>query len=161
REEVTRLGLRNKNGKPLSINGLSVLLKNRFYVGVIPINKTGETFRGIHTPIVTAVLFERAQDVLQGRCAPKTKKHFFLFRRMLRCAHCGYTMSGELQKGRVYYSCHTPGCLTTGIREDQIERQIATRFRDVELTQEEASAVESEVIKVSASSIQERDALLH
>jgi site-specific DNA recombinase len=159
RQEVTRLGLRNRVGKPLSHHGISTLLKNPFYIGIMRIDITNETFQGVHTPIVSTLLFKRVQAVLQGRYAPKTQKHFFLFRRMLRCAHCAYTLSGERQKGHVYYSCHTPACPTTGVREEYIEERIANAFQAVTLTEQEAPAVEQEIRTLTASWAEQLDAL--
>ena len=150
REEVTRFGLRNRAGKPLSLNGLSTILNNPFYIGIIRIEKTNETFAGAHTPLISSALFNRAQEVLRRRCAPKTKKHFFLFRRILRCAHCGYCLTGELQKGHIYYSCHTSRCLTTGVREEFIDSRIADAFRGASFTEDEAEALGPEIDKAAS-----------
>src|SRR6266404_7025516 len=51
--EMFRRGLRNHNGGPVTINGLVTILKNKFYIGLMPIQKTGQTFEGSHEPFVT------------------------------------------------------------------------------------------------------------
>ncbi|MBZ0148587.1 MAG: recombinase family protein [Pseudorhodoplanes sp.] len=149
--EVTRLGLRNRFAKPLSLNGLSTILNNPFYAGVIRIRATNETFAGVHAPIIGTELFRRVQDILRGRYAPKAKKHSFLFRRLLRCANCGYSLTGERQKGHVYYSCHTAHCLTTGVREERVDEQIAMVFQLASMTDEEVRALEPEIDRLASS----------
>jgi hypothetical protein len=36
---------------------------------------------------------------------------------------------GEMQKGRVYYRCHTQNCPVTSVREDAVHGEIAPRVR--------------------------------
>ena len=45
REELGRRGLRNKKGGMLSLTGMSVLLQNPFYTGLMRIRKTNQSFR--------------------------------------------------------------------------------------------------------------------
>src|SRR5215213_9484330 len=72
-DKMYELGLRNKNGKKITINGLSSILHNLFYTGVIEIEKTGEVFAGIHQPIVSKKLFDEAQAVFEGKNVKKQK----------------------------------------------------------------------------------------
>src|SRR2546426_6988675 len=57
RREMTRMGLRNRNGNKVTRTGMSVLLNNPFYMGIIKLRKTSETFRGAHQPLITKSLF--------------------------------------------------------------------------------------------------------
>jgi site-specific DNA recombinase len=123
-EELDRRGLRNKKGGLLSLNGISVLLQNPFYVGLMRIKKTNELFPGNHPPLVSKALFDRVQQVLQGKTVDRQTRHNFTFRRMIRCT-CSYSLIGEMQKGHVYYRCHTSQCPTTSIREEDVEAKIA------------------------------------
>jgi len=134
REELAKLGLRNRRGGPVSLNGLSVMLRNPFYIGLIRLRRTGETFPGGHEPIVRKVLFERVQDVLAGKVNARTICHDFLFRKLLACAHCGYSLIGERQKGRVYYRCHTRRCPTTTVREDVVDGAVKAAFTPLRFT---------------------------
>src|SRR5262249_50073602 len=65
--KMYKLGLRNKKGGKITDNGFSVMLKNPFYIGLIRIRKTGETFQGRHQPLVSKYLFDRVQDVISGK----------------------------------------------------------------------------------------------
>jgi len=99
-EEMYRLGLRNRNGKRVTKNRLSSILNNPFYIGLIRLKLSGETFSGVHQPIITKSLFDRVQAVLSEKFNGKIQKHYFLFRRLLTCKHCGYSVIGETHKGR-------------------------------------------------------------
>jgi site-specific DNA recombinase len=109
-EEMFRLGLRNRNGGRVTRTGLSVLLNSPFYMGLIRLRRTGETFLGSHPPLISKSLFDRVQKILEGRFNTRTQKHDFLLRRLFTCKLCGYSLIGEMQKGHVYYRCHSKDC---------------------------------------------------
>ena len=132
--EAGKLGLESLNGNPISRNSLSIMLNNPFYMGLIHIKRNGKTFKGLHEPIISATLFKRVQAVLQGKNIKKTLTHDFLFRRLLTCEHCLKTLTGERQKGRVYYRCHTGGCLTKGIREDAVDSAIMSQLSPLQFS---------------------------
>lgn len=122
--EMHRRGLRNKRGGRVTRNGMSTLLNNPFYLGLIRIKRTGETFPGVHPPLIHKSLFDRVQALLRGRVCTRVGRHQFLFRRLIACRHCGYSLIGERQKGHVYYRCQTKTCPTTGIREEAAEAEV-------------------------------------
>ncbi len=127
--EMHRLGLRNRNGGRVSKTGLSTLLNNPFYLGVMRIRKTAESFVGTHEPLISKALFNRVQAVLTGKVNAQTQRHAYAFRRLLTCARCEYSLIGERQKGRVYYRCHTAHDPRTTIREDTATTEVQ-RFLD-------------------------------
>jgi len=135
--KLTDLGLRTRTGSPMSVNGASKMLRNPFYFGLIRIKVNGETFRGAHAPIITKSLFDRVQERLDGKKRTRGWKHDFLFRRLLKCLHCGMTLIGELQKGHRYYRCHNQACPATCVREDVIAEGFRATLRSVELSKEE------------------------
>lgn len=122
--ELFRLGLRNRAGRKVSQNGFSTLLNNPFYIGLIRLRRTGETFAGAHTPLITKSLFDRVRQVLTGKFNTPTLRHEFLFRRMLMCRHCRYSLIGELQKGHVYYRCQSKDCPRPCIREETADEAL-------------------------------------
>lgn len=124
-KEAEIMGLTNRRGGKLSRSGLSTILNNTFYIGIICIKSTDETFQGNHEPLVSTRLFQRVQSILQGKTNTKIQKYDFLFRRMIQCQLCGYSIVGERQKGHVYYRCHTKNCPTTGVREERVEATVA------------------------------------
>lgn len=155
-DELGRRGLRNKRGGRLTLNGISVLLQNPFYVGLMRIKKTNQVFQGNHLPLVSKSLFDRVQHILQGKRVDFQTRHNFTFRRMVRCAPCGYSLIGELQKGHVYYRCHTVGCQTKAVREEKVDGTLAQtlgllRLDDTELERAGAwirgARLEQEVVR--------------
>jgi DNA invertase Pin-like site-specific DNA recombinase len=126
--ELHRLGLRNKRGGNVSRSGLGKILGNPFYIGLIRLKRSGQTFPGAHAPLIPKSLFSRVQMILAGKSNTKIQKHDFLFRRLVRCKQCKFTLIGERQKGHHYYRCQTKSCPATGIREElmdvEIQRQL-------------------------------------
>jgi DNA invertase Pin-like site-specific DNA recombinase len=118
RHELRRRGLHQRTGKPLSLKGVSTILNNPFYIGLIRIQVTRQVFEGQHTPLVTKALFDRVQAILRNRVNTKNLVHDFALRRLLRCASCRYALTGERQKGHVYYRCHRRSCHGVSIRQD-------------------------------------------
>lgn len=98
-DELYRLGLRSHSEGRVSRSGLSHLLNNPFFMGIIRIRRTGENFVGIHEQLISKTIFDRVQKVLTGKVNVRTQRHTFLFRRMLSCATCGYSLIVSALKG--------------------------------------------------------------
>lgn len=154
--ELRRRGLRGRNGNIISLNGLTTLLNNPFYMGLIRIRKTGESFAGVHPPLITKALYDRAQGTLRGKRVGIPYKHDFLFRRLIRCSGCGRSLIGERQKGRyIFYRCHTVACPGACLTEATIDKHVrdlleplrfdAEEFRDLrDMVDERASGLTNE-----------------
>lgn len=149
RQEMHRRGLRNRTGKPLSLEALSVMLRNPFYCGLIRIRRTGETFEGVHAPLLPKALYDRVQAVMSGRVFARPQKHVFLFRRLIRCGACGYSLIGESRKGHTYYRCHTPVCRGTILREQDIDRMVRDRLALLRFSEDEIDALKRHAEGVS------------
>jgi DNA invertase Pin-like site-specific DNA recombinase len=122
RHEMWQKGLRTAAGKPLYDNTLTAVLNNPFYMGVIRISTTGETFPGVHEPLISKALFDRVQATLRGKTVPKAKKHRYLLRQMVKCDNCERRhLTGEIQKSRLYYRCHGEHCQGVSWKSDALE----------------------------------------
>ncbi len=143
---LDRSGLRSPYSmKPLSLNGISRMLNNPFYIGLIFIKRTNETFQGVHQPLVKKSVFDRVQAILRGKFAPRTHKHDFLFRRMVRCTTCGYHLIGERKKFRyVYYRCHN--CHGVCVREEILDNAVEVQLRMLEWDEERQQAAKEEAV---------------
>jgi site-specific DNA recombinase len=135
--ELYRLGLRRRAGTPLNPNRLSKVLNNPFYMGLIHVSTTNETFSGVHAPLVSRLLFERVQAILHGKVNTRSLKHDFLYRRRLTCKSCRYSLIGERQKGHVYYRCQIGNCPTTCIREEVVEGAVLGKFVRLRFSKDE------------------------
>ncbi len=156
-DEMFRRGLRNRLGTKVSRNGMSVLLNNPFYIGLIRIKKTNQMFQGNHEPLISKTLFEDAQDILSGRFNTRARHHEFLFRRVVKCKLCGYSMIGETQKGRVYYRCHTRACPTTGIREDVIESVVRRNLARLQINETEKQFFAQQIAELKGNWVKQRE----
>lgn len=151
--KLEELGLRNRRGRPVSKTGVSVILNNPFYMGLIRIKTTGQTVLGKHQPLISAALWKRVQDRLRGKSNTKATKHDYLFRRMLACEGCGYHLIGERQKGRVYYRCHSVTCPKLCAREDVVEGALRGLLAALEFTAEERAFLLAEAQNLSTEAV--------
>lgn len=124
RHEMASRGLTSHNGVPLGYEALSLILRNPFYVGLMRLRSTGEMFEGNHVPLVSKRLFDRVQAIMDGRLYPRVEKHRFRFRRLLTCGTCGRSLSGECQKGHIYYRCHDRGCRGVSVSEASLDEHV-------------------------------------
>jgi len=157
-EEAERIGLRNRNGKPVGRSALGLILNNPFYIGLIRIRRTQETFSGSHEPLIGKVLFDRVQDILHGRTNQKIQQHDFLFRRLLTCKTCGRVLTGELQKRHVYYRCHGRSCRGTSVREECVEKELLRALLPLNLSDRECRYLQAKLAAKSTELVRARDA---
>lgn len=150
--ELTRRGLRTREGEPIGASALFKILHRPFYAGLIRIERTGEMFQGIHEPIVPMALYRRVQDVFDGRAFVRTQKHEFLFRRLILCRGCDRVLVGERQKGHVYYRCHR--CPGTSLRECHFEEILRRTFTLLRFSNEEVGDLGDEAGKLQADTLQ-------
>ena len=149
--ELHRLGLRNKKGKSVSRSGLGTILSNPFYIGLIRIKSSRQIFPGAHAPLIPKSLFDRVKTILSGKGNTSIQKHNFLFRRLLRCRECGFTLIGERQKRHHYYRCHTKDCPATGIREEVIDTEIQRQLVPLCFTDEERAYFQAKLAQLKTN----------
>lgn len=155
--EMHRRGLRGHGGGAVSMNGLTTILNNPFYMGLIRIRKTGETFEGAHAPIASKALFDRVQGVLRGHRIGTPYKNDFLFRRLVRCSGCGRSLVGERAKERyIYYRCHTRDCPGACLPETAIDEKIRDRLLPLQFDEEEFRDIRDLVAERAAAATNER-----
>lgn len=145
---MRELGLRNSKGNFICLSSISTILNNPFYTGVLKVK--GKTFQGGHEPLVSPSLFKETQNILRGKTNSRPLKHNFIFRRLVKCAGCGYSLIGEKQKGHVYYRCHSKECPTKAIREESIEKALLRSFEQIQL-----HLIESQVLEELLEEAQE------
>ncbi|MRS02305.1 recombinase family protein [bacterium] len=95
--------------------------------------------KGKFQAIIAKDLFEKVQYVLRkkGQCPTSPQKHFFSFRGLLVCEHCGCAMVAEIKKSRyIYYHCtgnrgDCPG-KKKNIREEILDSQFRSSIEDIQ-----------------------------
>jgi site-specific DNA recombinase len=115
------------------VSTIHTILRNRLYAGWFEWN--GKLIQGKHEALVSVELWERVQDVLDGRFAKKAKrgKHDFAFSGLIACHACGCAVVAEIKKERyVYYHCtgyadkcqgNPASCRRKYVREETLEAQ--------------------------------------
>lgn len=124
---------RKSQGK-VPVTTLHKVLRKRIYTG--DFDYGGVMYQGTHEPLVRSDIWERVQEILDGRQERKHRKltHDFAYSGLIRCGHCGCSLVGELKKGRyVYYHCtgYRGKCGEPYTREEILEQGFAARVREL------------------------------
>lgn len=134
------LGLYSVRGKTLAAKQVHEVLRNPIYFGRVRWN--GEEFDGVHEPLVSRVLWEKVQDVMEGRSAdggsaiPKAQgEDIFAYRGLVTCGVCGCMASPYVAKQTyLYYSCSgARGCRRVGVREEAITAALAKELEGLRI----------------------------
>ena len=131
-------GLTTKRGGPPSKSTVERILKNPFYMGTF--QWAGKTYEGDHEPLVSVELFQRVQEGLRkGNHPVRESKRSFAYTGLIKCAHCGCSITAGRHKGKyVYYRCTGArgGCDTPLIREDRLEGLLGELVRRIQIDAE-------------------------
>ncbi len=105
---VADTGLKTRYKKArLHISAIDKILRNRIYTGEF--EWKGQLHQGLHEPIVSKELWQKAQDLLDAgrrKTSPSKHKDLVAFSGVIKCAHCGCSLVGDVKKGKyVYYRC--------------------------------------------------------
>lgn len=99
--------VRNKTHKSLGRETIYAMLKNPFYYGEMVIR--GEKMPHCYEPLISKSLYDDVQKLLSGnKIHIKTQEYAeipFVFRGLVKCSHCGCTISSETHKkksGKIY-----------------------------------------------------------
>ena len=139
-------------GKTMSRSNLYKIFQNPFYYGIFEYPRgSGNWYQGKHDAMISKAEFDKVQEYITRKDAPRYKKHEFEFTGMIRCGSCGSMVTAEQrtktqQNGNVhhylYYHCtkrSTTPCHEKSIEEKELWRQvdfalskleISERFRD-------------------------------
>lgn len=116
-----------RTGAAVPVSAIYTMLRARIYTGEYLWK--GHLYKGNHEALITHELWQRVQDVLEGRHTSKTRKskREFAFQGVVNCGHCGCAMVGELKKGKyVYYHCtgYKGKCGEPYIRQEALEEHL-------------------------------------
>jgi site-specific DNA recombinase len=106
-----------------------LLLKNPFYYG--DFMWAGKLYHGSHLPLIEKELFDRVQAVFAHGNDTRSNSRDFTYKGLLRCGHCGSTITAEIKKDRyIYYHCtfDKGNCGGLYVREEELESQFQRIF---------------------------------
>lgn len=142
---------RKLGGKPISVQTLSKMFRNKLYAGIVVDPHTGEEFPALHEPMITIDEYNRINTILEksGKPSSTPNNKEFPMRGFIRCGECGCLITAETktkhQKNGVtrtytYYHCthrskdHHRKQPT--IREELLEAQVNALINKYEITPE-------------------------
>ena len=145
-----RNGKTSAGGKRLKDDRMKKILQNPFYYGHFVYH--GETHEGVHAPIISKVLFDKVQSVMQQRShtQPETKQNI-PFLGLLKCP-CGMSITAETktktQKNGnhhawTYYRCSRKNkaakCIEPAVRENSLLPQLSALLDEFSLSEKAIS----------------------
>ena len=141
-EQITQIlyseGLRTRTGNRVFKNHIHRILNCRFYTGLM--ERDGKLYKGNHQALIPQSLFDKVQEVLNGKLHPKPKTHFYSARGFLTCASCGCMLTAETQKGHKYYHCTNGkgGCEEKKkyLKNDEVDTMLADMFKVLQIDEE-------------------------
>jgi site-specific DNA recombinase len=146
---------RKLTSKPVTINGVHHMLRNPYYMGVVPYQ--GVYHEGKHEPLVSVELWLRVQDLLRAHFigGDKHRTHNHHLKGSIFCGKCGGRMIFSRNKGRSstydYFFCinrqtkRTP-CDMRYLPVDTIELAIESLYQRFQLSPDRAEKIRTGVL---------------
>ncbi|MBQ69543.1 hypothetical protein CL689_05725, partial [Candidatus Saccharibacteria bacterium] len=100
---LAQAGVTTYTGRPLVLDAVHRLLKNRYYIGIIDFNN--ETYPGAHDPIISKEIFNAVQAKMHHKRPAKQRRLNPILKNILTCGYCSKTITWEKQKGHLYGAC--------------------------------------------------------
>ena len=124
-----------EHGTNWSKGYIAQLLSNPFYHGVMIIK--GNQYPHKYPPAITQLLFEQVQQV-KSTFKKKPFKYAgkpYIYRGLIRCAHCDLAITPEKHKGHVYYHCtqYNGKHGAKWIREEAITERLSGVFKKLRI----------------------------
>jgi site-specific DNA recombinase len=147
-----------RSARPIYPTLAHKMLNNPIYKGII---KWGDvTARGEHEPIVDPAVWELVQTAMHRRSRPKSAKHPFAYRGLIRCGHCGCLMTPSINKGHRYYKCSNARGKCTGnryVREDRLTGVFADHLQRITLPETDRLLIVSAIRDFKRAEVDEKD----
>lgn len=146
---LKKKGVKTRTGKDVALSSIYSMLKNTFYYGKFEYPQdSGHWYEGLHEPIVTKELFDKAQEQIVNENL-RYENREFAFTKLMKCGLCGSGITAEekykkLKNGTItkyiYYGC-TRGrdlnCKGGYIREEELIRQLTKLIDGLNLDETE------------------------
>ncbi|SDL65881.1 Site-specific DNA recombinase [Glycomyces sambucus] len=159
RDAVTRLGLRSRPtkqhpaGRPISNHKIDQVLRDRYYLGHVTYK--GREYPGRHVALVSQVVFDRVQALLETRTGAGTRQRVYdhPLKSGLSCGRCGgriYLDRGKNQRGVVYFyficlGIRDRSCDLPRLRAEQVDVAVADHFTTLQLGKSFITATRSAI----------------
>lgn len=140
--------------KKVTKANIEFILTNPFYTGEFIF--TGKRYISTtYTPLISKELFIKCKRVREESAGRKVQKHDFLYSGMIKCADCGCSLAGEIQKGKyIYYACHGRNChLKRGrmLKQEHIDKCVNDILSSISVSANILSRVRSKLKEIIIS----------
>jgi len=139
--ELNKAGHRAPTGRSWYDAGVMAVVKNPFYMGTV--RYRGETYPGVHKPLVSEEIFEQCQKVRKDRGihtrTGSPKLRVYTLAGIARCYECQRRLYCMFAGKYLYYRCRTKQrggrCSQSRgvIRADLLEAQVGEILKSIEL----------------------------
>lgn len=117
---------------------LGKLLNNPFYCGTMIVK--GKEYPHRYPHIISQTLFDQVKEIKTSfkKQPYKYAGKPYIYRGLLRCGHCGLTITPEQHKGYVYYHCtqYNGKHGAKWLREEEITKQLGEVFKNLQMPEE-------------------------
>ena len=155
-EQLHREGFRNRKGTRCGKSAIANFLMNPIYRG--DVRWKGKIIPGSHSPIVSRQLFDKAQEVREGKARVHVQHKGFAFNNLILCGNCGCKVLGETKKKRYnYYHCTFSKGRHEGkgyIREEKIAELLGESLKAISLDQKIANWLKEALKEEGKSSLE-------
>jgi DNA invertase Pin-like site-specific DNA recombinase len=137
-EEMQRLGITTRKGRPYVKSSVQKMLTNPFYIGINRFN--GKDTPGAQETFISKVTFDKVQNKMRRKGILRYRHHNPVFKNVICCSNCGGMVTWQLQKDRYYGTCQRKDEACKGrslLREDKLEEQITTMLNSLVSPSEE------------------------
>lgn len=153
-QEMSRMGVRTRQGKPYYKSKVQSMLTNPFYIGINHFN--GKDYPGAQEPIISKEIFNKVQQKMHKKRPTIYKKHNPVFKNIIHCKNCGGLVTWQRQKGHYYGSCQRLSSICKGrkfLREDKLEEIVVTMLNNLVSPSEEVIGWAADAIREQRKSI--------
>lgn len=147
RNKTVEWGLKNKTASKtyLSVSQIDKILQNPFYYGIM--KHKGLLYPHIYKPLITKGLFLECEKVRKGRSKVYSKdtKTPFIFKGLIKCKHCGCSVTPEIKKGKYVYlrPNSKPDCNCKTITEKDALKVVSKVLKSMQMSDELVSELKS------------------
>jgi len=150
----SRRPTRKYPARALKAKDLQHLLRNPYYVGLVPYD--GKVYRGRHEPLVDEATFQEVQDLLTSKrvSGERPWRHFHYLRGSLFCGECGRRLIYSRARGNggeyEYFLCggrQHGHCSQTSHRVEAVEAAVEAHYATKELGTDEQERLREAVTK--------------
>lgn len=147
-EEDDAEDTREKQNSLIKFNGVNLILRNNFYIGLIKGNDGEFINSSSHEPLVDEELFYSVQNKLSKK---NKSKHYdkpleYAFRNLFKCTDCNRSYTPYPKKGILYVGCRCiAGCENPkkNINEKFIDDYVSPYVKRLKYTDEELEQIET------------------